>query len=264
VVSLLPLGVPAVPHAARLAALLAVALAAAALGAARPPPAQTTPAAPPAGTAPAGTAPPGTAIGATPTPDRLAPPPTVANPNQADTGAQLFWLNCQPCHGDRGQGLTDEWRAQYPPEDRNCWDSGCHGERPYESGFRLPRAVPALVGPGALARFPSAATLHAYVSAAMPFQAPGSLSSDEYWAITAWLARQHGIDESRLPLGPDNAAGVLVGTAAGAATAQAPPGVPPAGPGGLPAAWLAALAALGAVVAGALALLARRARRGRA
>jgi len=45
----------------------------------------------------------------TPTPDRLAPPPTVASPAQADVGAQVYWLNCQPCHGDRGQGLTDEW-----------------------------------------------------------------------------------------------------------------------------------------------------------
>ena len=48
---------------------------------------------------------------ATPTVDRLAAPPTAASPNQADTGAQLYWLHCQPCHGDRAQGLTDEWRA---------------------------------------------------------------------------------------------------------------------------------------------------------
>src|SRR5688572_23546779 len=56
----------------------------------------------------------------TPTIDRLAAPPTVENPNQADEGAQLYWLHCLPCHGDQGQGLTDEWRAQYPPEDQNC------------------------------------------------------------------------------------------------------------------------------------------------
>ena len=47
----------------------------------------------------------------TPTLDRLAPPPTVASPTQADVGAQVYWLNCQPCHGDRSQGLTDEWFA---------------------------------------------------------------------------------------------------------------------------------------------------------
>ena len=50
----------------------------------------------------------------TPTVDRLAAPPTVPAPNQADEGAQLYWLYCQPCHGDQGQGLTDEWRAQFP------------------------------------------------------------------------------------------------------------------------------------------------------
>ncbi len=85
------------------------------------------------------------ASGATPTPDRLAAPPTVASPNQADDGAQLYWQHCQPCHGDRGQGLTDEWRAQYPPEDQNCWKSRCHGQSPYEHGFILPTQVPALV-----------------------------------------------------------------------------------------------------------------------
>lgn len=46
--------------------------------------------------------------GATPTIDRLLAPPTVPAPNQADEGAQLYWLHCQPCHGDQGQGLTDE------------------------------------------------------------------------------------------------------------------------------------------------------------
>ena len=79
---------------------------------------------------------------ATPTVDRLAAPPTVEHPSQADVGAQVFWLNCQPCHGDVGQGLTQDWINQYPPEDRNCWDSGCHGDRPYENGFTLPKIVP--------------------------------------------------------------------------------------------------------------------------
>jgi mono/diheme cytochrome c family protein len=140
-----------------------------------------------------------------PTPDRLAPPPTVPSPTQADTGAQLYWLHCQPCHGDRGQGLTDEWRDQYPPEDRNCWNAGCHGERPYEHGFTLPRSVPALIGPGTLARFQTADELHAFVSTAMPFQARGSLKPEEYWAIVAWLARGHGVEAT---LNADNAGAV--------------------------------------------------------
>jgi cytochrome c len=125
----------------------------------------------------------------TPTPDRLAAPPTVENPNQADEGAQLYWLHCQPCHGDRGQGLTDEWRAQYPPDDRNCWESGCHGNRPYEEGFVLPTAVPPLVGEDSLQRFERWGEVYDFMRAAMPYQAAGSLAEEEYLAIVAFLAR---------------------------------------------------------------------------
>lgn len=137
-----------------------------------------------------------------PTVDRLAPPPTVENPTQAHEGAQLYWLNCQPCHGDRGQGLTDEWRAQYPPEDQNCWESGCHGERPYENGFTLPPTVPPVLGHGSLERFQTAGQVYAYMQAAMPYQAPGTLSDEEYLAITAFLAREHGVWDGR-PLGTE-------------------------------------------------------------
>jgi cytochrome c len=126
-----------------------------------------------------------------PTLDRLAAPPTVENPNQADEGAQLYWLHCLPCHGDQGQGLTDEWRAQYPPEDRNCWEAGCHGNRPYEAGFVLPTAVPPLVGEASLQRFESWGEVYTFVRAAMPYQAAGSLTEAEYLAIVAFLARAH-------------------------------------------------------------------------
>ena len=76
---------------------------------------------------------------ATPTADRLAEPTLPAAPSQADHGAQVYWLSCMPCHGDQGQGLTDEFRATYPPEEEYCWESGCHGANPYESGFTIPK-----------------------------------------------------------------------------------------------------------------------------
>ena len=50
-------------------------------------------------------------------------PPTAT---QADVGAEIYRLVCQDCHGNRGQGLTDEWRAEWDPEDQNCWQSKCH------------------------------------------------------------------------------------------------------------------------------------------
>lgn len=128
-----------------------------------------------------------------PTIDRLAAPPTVEAPGPADNGAQSYWLNCQPCHGDQGQGLTEDWRNQYPEEDRGCWNSGCHGPRPYEDGFTLPKAVPAIIGDGTLTKFASAANLYGYIAAAMPFNAPGSLSEADYLNITAFLVREHNI-----------------------------------------------------------------------
>ncbi len=135
--------------------------------------------------------------GATPTPDRLAPPPTVASPNQADEGAQLYWLHCQPCHGDVGQGLTDDWRAQYPPEDQYCWNSGCHGPNPYKQEFQLPTAVPAVIGDGTLRKFPTLDSVYRYVSVAMPYFFPGDLTQEEYLAIVAHVARGNGLWDGR-------------------------------------------------------------------
>jgi mono/diheme cytochrome c family protein len=130
--------------------------------------------------------------GATPTIDRLLAPPTVPVPNQADEGAQLFWLHCQPCHGDQGQGLTDEWRAQYPPEDQYCWASGCHGRAPYDPAFQLPTSVPAVIGEGTLGKFQTLDGVYRYISTAMPYFYPGDLTEEEYLAILAHIARGNG------------------------------------------------------------------------
>jgi mono/diheme cytochrome c family protein len=212
-------------------------------------------------------------ISATATIDRLAAPPTVEPPTQADDGAQLFWLHCQPCHGDRGQGLTDEWRDQYPPEDRNCWESGCHGDRPYENGFTLPTTVPPVVGDGSLERFETLGQVHAFIQAAMPFQDPGHLTEEEYLAITAFLARAHGVWDGK-PLDASNVhtvrlnAGSSPGEAESAgeqqpatpakrvaetatvAGASTTPDSTTAGPAINIAAWVAAIALLLVVAAG--------------
>lgn len=138
---------------------------------------------------------------ATPTIDRLAAPPTVPSPTQADEGAQHYWLWCQPCHGDRGQGLTDEWRMQYPEEHQYCWESGCHGEVPYDNGFKLPKRIPSLVGKGTLLRYQTMGELFEDVYQKMPLEYPGALSEEEALAVVAFLAQQHGKwDGTRLTL----------------------------------------------------------------
>ena len=114
--------------------------------------------------------------------------PTATPPTQGGNGANTFHVYCMPCHGDLGQGLTDEFRnREYPPEDVNCWKSGCHGARPYENGFTLPITIPMLIGPGALAKFQTAQELYGFIRGAMPFNAPGSLTDTQYVNLTAFL-----------------------------------------------------------------------------
>ncbi len=126
------------------------------------------------------------------TPDRLAPPPTVYPPTQADQGAQVYYLVCMVCHGDRGQGLTQEWRDVVPPPDNDCWRSGCHAAHHPVGGFEFPHEVPAVRRPNILASFGSAAAMHDFIQSKMPWQAPGSLKPDEYWQLTAFLIRLNG------------------------------------------------------------------------
>ncbi len=149
-------------------------------------------------------------VDVTPTVDRLAEPTLPADPSQADHGAQVYWLSCMPCHGDTGQGLTDEFRATYPPEEEYCWESGCHGANPYESGFTLPKQIPAVIGQQTLAKFTDAAQLHAYIRAAMPFWKPGSLTEEESWRVTAFILRQNDLWNVSTELSASNAADVKI------------------------------------------------------
>jgi mono/diheme cytochrome c family protein len=156
----------------------------------------------------------------TPTVDRLAEPTLPAEPRQADLGARAYWLSCMPCHGDKGQGLTTEFRRLYPPDHQNCWSSGCHGARPYNNGFRLPPAVPPLIGPGALATFRTAADLQGYIASAMPFWDPGSLTEQQSWQVTAFLLRSNGIWEGESDLDGQSASTIQISTVRHAAGAE--------------------------------------------
>jgi cytochrome c len=130
-------------------------------------------------------------VNPTPTPFRN---PTATPPSQGGHGHDLFYIYCMPCHGDSGQGLTDEFRLrEYPPEDTNCWKSGCHGERPYDNGFKLPHTVPALIGANTLTKFATARNMYDFMRTAMPFSKPGSLSQEQYLQLTAFLLEQNHI-----------------------------------------------------------------------
>jgi len=146
-----------------------------------------------------------------PTPDRLAEPTLPPSPSQADYGAQVYWLSCLPCHGDKGQGLTDEFRETYPPEEQYCWERGCHGPDPYESGFTIPTTIPAVIAPDAVSKFTDGAQLHAYIRAAMPFWKPGSLTEEDAWSVTAFILRENGVWNGVGELSESNAGEVRIG-----------------------------------------------------
>jgi cytochrome c len=135
----------------------------------------------------------------------------------------VYWLSCLPCHGDKGQGLTDEFRKTYPPEEEYCWESGCHGARPYESGFSLPMTIPGVIGETTLAKFTDAAQLNAYIRATMPFWKPGSLTEEESWRVTAFILRQNKIWDGATELNASNAAEVKIPRAAFLTPVATPP-----------------------------------------
>lgn len=137
-------------------------------------------------------------------------PDMAATATQADIGAEVYRLVCSACHGDVGQGLTDAWRAEWAPGTQNCWQSKCHAANHPPDGFVLPRFVPALIGPHTLARFETALDLYNYIHTAMPWHNPGSLLSSEYWQLTAFLAREHGVDVGDVVLDEDRAAKQLL------------------------------------------------------
>ncbi len=138
--------------------------------------------------------------------DRLAPPPTVYPPTQADEGAQVYYQVCMVCHGDRGQGLTDEWREALDPPDQNCWQSRCHASNHPVGGFVFPKYVPPVVGTHMAARFATGLDLYQYIKTRMPWQWPGTRSEEEYWQLTAHLLRWNGVDPGKQPLTPERAA----------------------------------------------------------
>lgn len=127
-------------------------------------------------------------------PERLIAPPLPENPTQLDCGAYQFAQVCMACHGDKGQGLTDEWRAAWGVEEMNCWQSKCHASNHPPEGFEFPMFAPRIIGEGALSRFQTAADLHNFISTKMPWHAPGSLDDKIYWQLVTFLATSNGAE----------------------------------------------------------------------
>jgi hypothetical protein len=147
-----------------------------------------------------------------PSEDRLAEPVMPESPTQVDTGRSLYWLHCMPCHGDRGQGLTDEWREVWVEDHQNCWKRGCHTGASDLAAFYIPREVPAVSGsPQALRSFETAEALVTFLRETQPPQRPGVLSEGEYRALATFLLHENGRLPQDVSIGPEARAGSVSG-----------------------------------------------------
>lgn len=117
---------------------------------------------------------------------------TVGYSQQVYQGAKTYDLVCSNCHGNTGLGIS-EGRQDFLPEHQQC--ESCH--KPFNAARQVDVNIsernsfnigtpPALKGKH-MEKFSTAAGLYAYISTAMPRHAPGTLSSQEYLNITAYL-----------------------------------------------------------------------------
>jgi hypothetical protein len=153
---------------------------------------------------------------------RTIGPELPENPAQSDYGADLYWRICMACHGNKGQGLTDEWREQWGPKEMNCWQSRCHAANHPPDGFVFPKIVPAVIGPDTLIRFKTAEDLYQYIKETMPWWNPGSLSVDQAWDTTAYLLKARRALPDNVVLDESNAAVFPVHQTAPAPNADRP------------------------------------------
>ena len=142
--------------------------------------------------------------------DRMAGPVLPDKPSQADFGADQYWQRCMACHGDRGQGLTDEWREAWGPEHMDCWQSRCHASNHPPEGFVMDSIAPNIINQFALARFETAQDYYDYIANKMPWWNPGSLDEEVNWQITAFLLRENGV-QLTVELNAENASKIIIG-----------------------------------------------------
>lgn len=100
-------------------------------------------------------------------PDGTGLPPGSGTPAQ---GAAVFTAHCAACHGASGEGGALGNRV-------------VGGEPPSGMGTRKTIAN----------HWPYTSTVFDYIRRSMPFEAPRSLSNDDYYAVVAWILAENDI-----------------------------------------------------------------------
>lgn len=122
-------------------------------------------------------------IGRTPTAAEIAAEDIDVSPNGGmppgsgtpEQGAPLYAANCASCHGAKGEGI-----GAYPQ-----LLGGPKGVFNFASDAKIPRTIGNY--------WPYATSLYDYIRRAMPLTAPGSLTADQTYAVTAYLLNRDGI-----------------------------------------------------------------------
>ncbi len=95
----------------------------------------------------------------------------------AAQGAELFKQKCSMCHGQKGEGIGPVYPALIGRDPRQGF--------PFARDWKIVRTIGNY--------WPYATTVFDYVRRAMPYTAPGSLTSDEVYALTAHLLAENDV-----------------------------------------------------------------------
>ena len=101
----------------------------------------------------------------------------------AREGAAVYAQKCAACHGTNGEGGTADPLVGAEPS-----ETAPFGPE-YEHWRNGRPDVPFTIGN----YWPYATTIFDYVRRAMPASAPGTLTADETYALTAWVLARNGI-----------------------------------------------------------------------
>jgi len=125
---------------------------------------------------------------------------------QLERGHAVYAFHCTTCHGATGQGF-EEARSAFPDDHYHCIRCHAPANPPVMTQAEIDRTqsvfslgnAPGLTDAEALAKFGSAAGLHAYVRATMPRWNPGSIDDDEFLDVTAFVLHLAGLLPDDVP-----------------------------------------------------------------